>query len=305
MFLPNSQTALIFNIQHFCLHDGPGIRTTVFFNGCPLRCPWCCNPEALNTKPVLLHDITKCTFCHRCESICKQAAIEINESNWKLKQELCDSCGKCTEMCLNEALKLSGKIYHIHDVFEEVKKDIEFYKTSGGGVTLSGGEVLTQIEFAEQLSEALHKEKIHVACETTACSTPDKFERLLKVIDYFMIDLKHYNKEKLEKVCNGNLELINKNIEKVLLSGKPVVGRIPVIPGFNFSMNDMKEYAKYAAKLGIQEIHLLPFHQLGEMKYIQLNKEYKMKGYMPLHKEDLIPYADYFTNIGLTVQIGG
>lgn len=305
MFLPNSQTALIFNIQHFCLHDGPGIRTTVFFNGCPLRCPWCCNPEALNMQPMLLHDVSKCSFCRRCESICSKLAINIDGASWKLDQELCNICGKCVNTCLNGSLKLSGKIYHILDVFEEIIKDREFYETSCGGVTFSGGEVLTQIEFVEKLSELLHRENIHVACETTACSEADRFKRLLNVIDYFMIDLKHYSREKLKKTCNGNLELINKNIERVLLSGKPVVGRIPIIPDFNFSMDDMREYAKYARELGIQKLHLLPFHQLGEMKYIQLNREYKMKDYEPLHKEDLIPYAEYLKNMGFVVQIGG
>ncbi|MEG0368537.1 MAG: glycyl-radical enzyme activating protein [Hungatella sp.] len=304
-FEPNRDTALIFNIQQCSLHDGPGIRTTVFFNGCPLTCPWCCNPESAALHSVLMHDKRDCINCGRCQKICHTGAIQIVEGCWSIHKDLCDTCGACVTVCPNEVLELSGQIYEIDEVLKEILKDKAFFQKSGGGVTFSGGEALMQIDFIEHLAGLLHKEGIQIACETTGQAAPGKFKRLLEAVDFFLIDMKHYDAEKLQRVCNGNYKLIHDNTVSIIESGKPVVGRIPIIPGFNNSHEDIEKFAEYANQVGIKEIHLLPFHQFGELKYDRLQKEYAMRDYAALNKNDLLADADYLKNLGFSVQIGG
>lgn len=304
-FVPDKNTALIFNIQHFCLHDGPGIRTTVFFNGCPLTCPWCCNPESIPLNPVLMFDIKACVLCGRCKDICPESAIKISNRQWEVDTGLCSGCGTCADICMAEALEISGKRYRIDQVAEEVEKDKAFYEKSGGGVTLSGGEVLMQLDFIESLSDRLHSRGITIACETTASGSLGEFGRLLNAADYFMIDIKHYDAEKLQRVCGADAFRIGENIALAVQSGKTVIGRIPVIPGFNHSIVDMEKFADYAESLALTEIHLLPFHQLGESKYTQMGKQYEMNQAGGVSKQDLTDYARYLKYRGFRVQIGG
>lgn len=303
-FIPNSGTAMIFNIQHFCIHDGPGIRTVVFFNGCPLTCPWCCNPESCALRPVLLYNKKNCVLCGRCAQVCPVNAVSIEDGIRSMNPELCTSCGRCVEECGYDALELSGRVYTLEEAAEEILKDQAFFEKSGGGVTYSGGEALMQIGFLEKLSQRLRSKGIHIACETTAALESDRYCRLLDSVDYVMMDIKHYDEKRLLKVCHADLGLIRENIRETVKRQVPLIGRIPVIPGFNASMEDMEGFAKFGRELGIKEYHLLAFHQLGEEKYERLQRNYQMKGVLPLHKEDLEEYADYLSKQGFHVEIG-
>ena len=304
-FVQNPETALIFNIQKFCLHDGPGIRTTVFFNGCPLRCPWCSNPESLLLEPRLMYNSRFCALCGKCGQVCPTSAIKVSQKGWTINRDLCNLCGLCAQVCPNDAIEISGKLYNMEQVVDEVLKDKAFYDKSGGGVTFSGGEVLLQVDFATRLASLLQRKGIHVACETTASVQPLVFNKLLEVMDYYLLDMKHYDPEKLQTVCNGNYNFIRENTIAVVKSNKTIVGRIPIIPGFNNTLEDAKGFAEYASEVGIKEIHLLPFHQFGESKYEQLSIEYSMKDYKELHNEDIEDYAKYLIQQGFKVQIGG
>lgn len=304
-FVPNQEKAVIFQIQRFCLHDGPGIRTTIFFSGCPLTCPWCCNPESASVQPVLMHDENRCLLCAACSAACPEGVVTVNDGIWKADRSLCTGCKICCDCCMQEALEVSGKVYGMKEVLEEVVRDKAFYLKSNGGITLSGGEVLLQVTFIERLCKELHSEGISVACETSASAPFQAFQVLLESADTFLIDLKHYDDRKLEEVCHANGAWIRDNIRAVITSGKPLIGRIPVIPGFNSTKEDMEHFAQYACSLSVQKLHLLPFHQLGELKYSQLDRAYSWKDRSALQKEDLEDSAKFLRERGFSVQIGG
>ena len=256
-------------------------------------------------RSILLYDKDKCTLCGVCAGVCVQRAITLENGCWNYRTDLCKACGQCIEQCRFDALEFSGQVYTLEQVKEEILKDKAFYDKSKGGVTFSGGEILMQIEFAEHLSEILRETGIHIACETTAALPPAIFKRLLKSVDYVMLDIKHYERKILQEICRADLSVICENIKMAVNMKKTLVGRIPVIPGFNHSLKDMEGFACFCKELGVHEIHLLPFHQLGEKKYEQLQREYKMKEIPALHKEDMEEYAEYLRVYGFQVEIGG
>ena len=245
-----SKKACIFNIQRFSIHDGPGIRTTIFFKGCPLRCYWCSNPESWNRQPEPMWD-----------------SIE--------KKEV-----------------IIGEYKTIDDLVREVKKDIDFYEESGGGVTLSGGEVLFQVDFATRLLGELKREKIHTACETSGYGSSDDFKELIKHTDLLLFDLKHYDDKRHQLGTGQSIKTVLENLSIAKTLHPNLVVRIPIIPSYNDSLEDAIAFAKLLQEKGVQNVELLPFHQFGENKYANLNKEYSMKGIPQLHDEDLIDFKE-------------
>jgi pyruvate formate lyase activating enzyme len=274
---------IIFNIQKFSLHDGPGIRTVVFLKGCSLRCQWCSNPESQLIHPQILRDLKKCIHCGLCT------------------EKPCEDISRCPV----GALSLEGEIMDVSEVVDKVMQDEAFYRQSGGGVTLSGGEPLVQIDFVETLCAALHAKGVSIAVETTGYAEQAAFIRLLNAADIFLFDIKHYDAEKHKKNTGVSNEKILANLALAVSSGKPVTARIPVIPGFNDSLNDMRCFAVLIHEMGIKQINLLPFHQFGENKYHLLNQPYEMEKVAGLHKEDLEQYIEIFTQLGLNAKIGG
>ena len=246
--------ATIFNIQKFSIHDGAGIRTDVFFQGCNLRCKWCSNPESQPVEPLP---------------------------------------GEKT------------RDYTVDELMQELVKDKPFYITSGGGVTLTGGEALLWPDFVCALCDALHAEGIHVALETAACVPEQAFLRVLEHVDFAYIDLKHASDAKHRAGTGVGNALVLKNIAAALKSKTPVVVRIPVIPGYNDSLEDQALFAQTLTKLGVKEVQLLPFHQLGESKYQRLNLPYAFDGIRQLKEQDVSAFADTLRSAGLEVQIGG
>lgn len=248
-------TGRIFNIQKFSINDGPGIRTTVFFKGCPLGCPWCANPESQNRYAYIA-----------------------------------DTMG-------DEAY--SGRDYTVEEVMTQVRKDKPFYQQSGGGMTLSGGEVLQQMEFAIALCKAAHSEGIHVAAETTGYTAPGRFQVFLPFVDLLLFDFKHYDRIKHHESIGVYNDIILENLRQSVDAKVPVIARIPVIPEFNSNLSSARQMEQTLADIGIKEIHLLPFHQLGEKKYEQMGLDYAMKGVKQLYPEDLQEYQKVFLDYGL------
>ena len=300
------QKGIIFNIQRFSIHDGPGIRTIVFLKGCPLRCQWCSNPESQVRKPVLMFNSRNCISCHACESACPLAAISFGDGKYpNIDRNLCDGCGQCVASCCATALYFEGYWATVEEVLKEVLKDVPFYKNSGGGITLSGGEALVQAGFAYALLASSKEQGLHTTVETTGLARPEILMKIAEKTDLFLYDVKHYDSARHQAhVGFDNLQILD-NLRLLIESGKPLVARIPVIPGFNNSLEDAAHFGRLLKDLQIEEINLLPFHQMGQHKYEMLGMEYLFKGVKGLNEEDLEEYRQIMADFGLDVKLGG
>lgn len=295
----------LFDIQRFSLHDGPGIRTTVFFNGCPLRCPWCSNPESQRGRVELMHFEKKCVRCGRCAEVCPNGAIEFSSQTGPLfLRDRCKRCGACVRACLSESLKLSGKVMPAGKVLEIVKRDAPYYRQTGGGITLSGGEPLLQPEGAKALLLLAKREKFHTALETTGAVPQEAFSRVDGLVDLYLFDLKHSDPQVLRQVIGGDLEQILGNLKWAAAQGEVVV-RVPVIPGFNQSPETMEELFSLAEERGAGTVDLLPYHVLGKNKYAELGRPYCMEVQEGLAKKELLPYVPLGEKHRLHVLISG
>ena len=295
--------SVIFNIQKFCLHDGPGIRTTVFFKGCNLRCKWCANPESQKSTRQLTLDKGKCVGCGACVAACSQNARSMEEGFPKVNTALCNHCGACLENCPGGAIAMEGKFVDTEQVLAEVRKDKVFYDRSGGGVTLSGGEVLLKLPFAMELARRLHQEGIHVAVETAGVAKEERFRALLKEIDYVMMDIKHYDSAAHRAGTGRGNEQVLANLRILRDSGVPFLVRIPVIPGFNDSLEDAAAFALLLKEMDIFKVQLLPFHRLGCHKYELLGLAYDYADTPSMQAEELEDYSRAFTRLGIEVII--
>ena len=289
------------NIERFATHDGPGIRTTIFLQGCSLHCPWCANPETWTSYPVLMHDVTKCIHCHHCQSICEKKAITF-PFHWDEKK--CSECHRCENECLEEAISFSSQAMEIEEVVQEVLKDKDYYNQSKGGITISGGEPFYQFEEFLRLIKAIKKEELHLAVETTGNYPLEKLKQALPYIDLFLFDCKHLDKEKLQKVTGGNLDFILNNLA-YLSKHCPnrVIVRMPVIPFFNEEL--CTNVIDFTKEYGLKEMHLLPFHSLGKKKWDQVQRNYLYKEQTMMKKEELLKYIEYGQEQGILVKIGG
>lgn len=288
------QTGVIFNIQKFSINDGPGIRTVVFFKGCPLHCKWCANPESQLAKIQILWDKKKCLHCHHCLEICLQKAISLKNDNIFIDSNKCTLCKQCINTCPQKALTSEGEIKTVQQVLDIVLQDEVFYEESDGGITLSGGEFLMQTQFAEELLIAAKEKNLHTCCETTGFCTPEKFQHIIQYIDYILFDLKHWDSQKHLEGTGVDNKLILTNIKYAISTGKKVLLRIPIIPEFNDSLEDAKKFCEVLHDVGSNQCQLLPFHQFGENKYHLLNKQYAYENQPALHHEDLQDYLQIF-----------
>ena len=251
--------ATIFDIERNSYVDGPGIRTTVFFKGCNLRCAWCHNPESQSPKPQMMFYKNKCTGCGKCKEKCPNHL------------ESCELCGKCTLYCPHDAREICGKEYTVDEVMREILKDKAFYDHSGGGVTFSGGECMLQIDFLEEILKTCKENGIHTAVDTAGCVPFEYFERILPCTDLFLYDIKCFDSEKHKQYTGVGNELILENLKRLLATDKSVWIRIPIIPTINDTEEELQGIKEYIFSCGKPaKFELLPYHAMGEHKYVAL-----------------------------------
>jgi len=279
---------LIFNIQRFSTEDGPGIRTTVFMKGCPLRCIWCHNPEGLNSYPEIMWYESKCIGCGECVRSCPNKAIIATSKGLITEREKCQSCGKCTEVCPSGAREMVGRFFTVEEVVRDVKKDKIFYDKSGGGVTISGGEPCLQWEFIRDLLRECKNIGIHTALDTSGYVKWEILSKILVFSDLVLYDLKLVDEVKHQEYTGVKSRLIWDNVKKISQLGLPIWIRIPIIPGYTDDVKNIRALAEIIKELeNIERIDLLPYHRLGEAKYKRLGLKYPLEGLEPPSEEEM------------------
>jgi len=295
----------IFNIQRFSVHDGPGIRTTVFLKGCSLHCFWCQNPEGIRLKPEIMFFPDRCIGCGRCLIACPQRAHIIQEGAHVYLRQKCMVCGKCTETCYAGALMFAGKSITVDEVVKEVLRDRIFYEISGGGVTLSGGDPVLQHDFSQAVLERCKAEQLHTAIETAANCRWINLVSLLPVTDLIMMDIKHLNFHKHRKVTGVSSELILENARRLAQINKPIIVRIPIVPTANDTAEEIEAIVQFVGVFqNLQYLELLPFHRLGESKYHSLGLNYQASHLKTPTKKKMSELAARAKEFGIEVRVG-
>jgi len=302
--------APVFNIQTYCIHDGPGIRDTVFVKGCPLRCLWCANPESNAPYPELMTYSSKCTGCGRCVPLCINGAISIGAYEGKYvaitDRSKCVNCGACVGACPASAREIAGKSMTVREVIDKIKQDKLFFDGSGGGMTISGGEALAHPVFSANLFAAAHAEGIHTAIESTAFAQREIIDMVFSHVDIALLDVKHMDSKTHEKLAGVPNDYILDNIRHIHKDlGVPVILRVPTIPGYNDSIENLHAVGRFAASLGEDvSVNLLPYHKLGESKSESLGRPRNL-GIEPPSNSDMEALADIVSSHGVKVKIGG
>lgn len=298
-----SFTARILEIERFAIHDGPGIRTIIFFQGCPLHCPWCANPESQVNSNQLLYISKNCINCGHCVSICPQNRISFENNRPHFNQHFCEECRICVNECYQNALQIAGRTINGEDIMKTIRRDADYYHNSGGGVTFSGGEALMQIECLSALLQECKTAGIHTAVETSGHIPLEYIETALPNVDLFLFDIKHLDATKLKEVTGGNLSLILHNLGIITKdSAHKVVLRVPCIPNFNLNDEFMDNLFTLALAHGITRIDLLSYHTLGRDKYAQLDRKYNYS-HAPLEKSMLITHLKRGQELGFDIRI--
>ncbi len=319
----------VFDIQRYSIHDGPGIRTTVFLKGCPLACPWCSNPESQNPYPEIFYFETRCIGCGECLVSCPQSAIsEIRipseskggKTRPDIDRSQCNACGECVRVCRNNALKICGMHLSVEEVLSEVAKDRPFYKRSGGGMTLSGGEPLFQIGFAKRLLSAARNAGIHTAIETSGIQRQEVFEELCDGVDTILYDIKIMDRETHQGILGITNDRILCNLKNLIQQGRSVIVRIPIIPGYTDSEKNVRAIALFLSTLSgraqtegasvmgggrIERVDLIAYHRLGASKYRSLGRVYTLPERMPPGPKQMERLMDIVSDYGFSVQVGG
>jgi len=298
---------LVYDIQKGAIHDGPGIRTLVFMKGCPLKCLWCSSPQTQKFSTEILYTESKCEKCLRCVEECpKKAIIFSDKEKIKIDRKLCNTCGQCVEICPNQALKLIGDQRTVEELFQDVMKDSNFYRRSDGGVTIGGGEPTMQHEFVADLLKKCKETYVHTAMETCGYVKWENLEKILENIDLLYFDIKHMDTLEHKKITGVSNELILENAKKAAKM-RPIIIRIPLIPGYNDSEENLLNTGKFAAGLGenLLRVELLPFHKFGTGNYEQLGREYELKDLEPPSEEYMNKLKNLVESCGVKVQVGG
>ena len=291
-------------LERCAVNDGPGIRTVVFLQGCPMHCPWCCNPETQSFHPVLMQDRKICVGCGICMQNCAYGNVAIKDGKASFNRNACRLCGVCVDRCPLGALKFSSHTMTVEEILSVVERDRVYYEETGGGLTLSGGEPFLQSASVQLLKRA-KESGLHTCVETTLFVPREILADAMPYVDLFYVDAKHPDGEKLQKITGANPERICGNLKFLKENGKDITLRTPVIPGFNREESVIRKLFSFALENGIKDYVLLPYHSLGIKKYDMLGMTYPMGETEVLNPGDLTEYRQIGESMGLKVRIGG
>jgi len=301
-------SGVIFHIMRFSLHDGPGIRTAVFFKGCPLSCWWCHNPESQSFSPEVLYSVDRCRLCGDCAATCPHGAIERIGERMTVTGDgqLCATCAAaCTAACGAEARSVAGRTMTVTEIVAEIERDVVFFDESGGGVTFTGGEPFAQPELLEALLHACRARRIHTTIETCGAAARESVLRIGGLADLILYDLKILDPARHRQYTGGPNRNILENLEALVAAGRPVTVRIPVVPGVNDGAADVRAVCDYLAPLGLTRVDLLPYHRTGAEKYRRLGREYRMEHTPPPAHAAMEAMAAEMEAVGIPVKIAG
>jgi pyruvate formate lyase activating enzyme len=298
-------TGTVFSIERYAIHDGPGIRTQVFFKGCPLRCLWCSNPEGMSFTPQLTHTRTLCIRCGACVDACENQALSMTERGPEQERDRCILCGNCADACYAEALEINSVQVTPEEILNEVERDRVFYEVSGdGGITLCGGEPLAQAAFAVELLKLCKQRGIHTAIETCGCYPFEALERAIPYLDFIYYDLKHMSPTAHKEYTGAGNDLILENLKKLQAYEVDLCVRVPVIPTLNDSVENMEALASFVKELPrVKSVQLLPYHRLGVNKYQKLGLEYPIDHISPPDQAAMQELQAVFHNHGILCSV--
>jgi pyruvate formate lyase activating enzyme len=291
-------TGIVFNIQRYSIHDGPGIRTTVFLKGCPLSCSWCHNPESQSFSPEIMLFSKRCIGCGKCAEVCKHEAL--------LERDKCVTCGSCAEACYAKARELVGRLMTVPEAIAQIDKDSIFYDESGGGVTFSGGEPLSQPEFLLELLKQCKKREYHTAVDTSGYGAAETIKEISSFTDIFLFDLKLMDDDRHIRYTGVSNKLILENLKTISQLGNKMYIRIPLIPGVNDDEGNISAAAKVIQVTpGIEQVNILPYHNIAADKYNRLGRHSSLMEIPVPSGEYIESVAGKFLEYGIKVKIGG
>jgi pyruvate formate lyase activating enzyme len=296
---------LIFNLQRFSIHDGPGIRTTVFFKGCPLNCWWCHNPESQSPRPELVWRENRCIRCGACLPTCDWHAIAVVDERIVTDWTRCDHCGACVAACQSEARELAGREVTVEQVMAEIERDVAFYDESGGGVTFSGGEPLQQRRFLLELLRACKQKEIHTVVDTCGFATWEALDSIRSYVDLFLYDLKLMDEARHRKYTGVSNRLILQNLQALTAGGHRLVVRVPIVPGLTDREENIRQIGALVSSLRVLRVDILPYHNSAAGKYARLDRTYPLPEVQPPSEASMSQIAATLRSYGLAVKIGG
>ena len=295
----------IFNIQRYSIQDGPGMRTTVFVKGCPLKCLWCSNPESQDPEPVISNRYTACKKCGKCVQVCPRSAVDLTEEGVSIDRSKCDGCGNCIDACFYDAMHWTGEVVTVDKVMKTVLRDKMYYETSGGGVTCSGGEILSQPDFVAEIFRRCREEGIHTNADTCGWGTEEAVRKVMAEADLCYYDLKHLDPEKHREYTGVDNARILRNLELTLSLGVKTVIRVPLIPEHNADEEHLRALAAYVKSLGegVDSVCFLPYHSYGENKYRMIGRTDPLEGLRKLTEEEVRRAVEIVESFGLRAAV--
>lgn len=301
-----SPTGLIFDIKKFSIHDGPGIRTTIFLKGCPLHCSWCHNPEGISPHIEIHFWEKRCIACYECADACDTGALKFIDGKRVHSSSLCLGCGACVQACPTEATEMVGTEISVPDLIKEIRKDIIYYDQSGGGVTFSGGEPLLQVDFLEQVLKTCQDLGIHTAIDTAGYVPSDSLTRVLPFTDLFLFDIKIIDSEKHFHFTGVQNHRILKNLTMLVKNRVKIILRFPIVPGINDDDENIHQIGLLITQLGtIDRLDILPYHRTAIEKHRRMGKHYTLENLRPPTEERMVEIAWLLESYGCQVHIGG
>lgn len=278
---------MMFDLQRFALHDGPGIRTTVFLKGCPLNCVWCHNPESKKHVPQLCFLEKKCISCGRCQAVCPHQVHVLSPEGHRIDFDRCRQCGRCVEVCPSQALKIFGTTRSSDDILREVLKDRDFYRRSGGGLTVSGGEPMQQFEGLKELLRKARENDLHICLDTSGQAATAKYEEIAEDVDLFLFDYKMTDPLEHKKYIGADNRLILENLDVLCCRGSRIYLRCPIIPGINNNESHYRKIAELSRKYEqIEQVNLMVYHDMAKGKTGQIGEEYPLASVKTVEAEE-------------------